>query len=98
MKIIAFFLPAFLWACAGNQPDTGQKPVEYIYKVKCSLCHGPDGTLQIAGAPDLSKSLLSLDERIEIISKGKGTMPPHAGILDEQQIHALAVYIETLRK
>ncbi len=65
--------------------------------MKCSLCHGNDGRLMASKAPDLSLSKLSLEERVAIISYGKGTMPPQKGILDVATILGIANYIEQFR-
>ncbi len=68
-----------------------------IYTMKCGLCHGADGKLMVAGAPDLSKSRLSLDDRIALVTYGKGAMPPQRGILSSAEIRAVAKYIEDFR-
>lgn len=68
-----------------------------LYTMKCGLCHGADGKLMVAGAPDLSKSRLSLDDRIALITYGKGAMPPQRGILSSAEIRAVATYIEDFR-
>lgn len=48
-------------------------------------------------APDLSKSKMSLEDRVAIISYGKGTMPPQKGVLDAASIRGVAAYIEEFR-
>lgn len=40
---------------------------------------------------------MTLDERVAIIAYGKGTMPPHRGMLDKATIRDIAVYIEKFR-
>ena len=67
------------------------------YTMKCSVCHGEDGAPVLASAPDLRTSTLSVDERVAIIAYGKGTMPPHRGMLDMPTIRGIAVYIEKFR-
>jgi len=67
------------------------------YTMKCSVCHGEDGAPVLASAPDLRTSTLSEEERIAIIAYGKGTMPPHRGMLDMPTIRGIAVYIEKFR-
>ena len=68
------------------------------YALKCGMCHGEDGKLMLAGAPDLSTSTLSREERITLITYGKGTMPPQQGVLDEATIAAVADHLEALRR
>lgn len=48
-------------------------------------------------SPDLSTSTLSLEERVAIISYGKGTMPPQKDVLDAATIRGIATYIERFR-
>ena len=48
-------------------------------------------------APDLSLSTMALEERVAIITYGKGTMPPQKGILDAATIRGVASYIEEFR-
>ena len=67
------------------------------YIMKCSVCHGEDGAPVLASAPDLRTSTLSVEERVAIIAYGKGTMPPHRGMLDMPTIRGIAVYIAKFR-
>ncbi len=46
-----------------------------LYSQKCTACHGSDGNLGIGGAKKISESTLSQEEREELISNGKKTMP-----------------------
>ncbi len=69
-----------------------------LYDISCTPCHGMDGKLGLLQASDLSSSTLDLNTRIEIIKHGKGGMTPFSGSLNDEQIHAVAEYIETLRK
>jgi mono/diheme cytochrome c family protein len=76
-------------------PSDGQ--IQRAYTMKCSLCHGTDGRLMASKAPDLSLSKMSLEERVALITYGKGTMPPQKGILDDATIRGIAKYIEQFR-
>jgi|TARA_B100000768_G_scaffold181990_1_gene208118 mono/diheme cytochrome c family protein len=111
LKHIALFFGALpliiLTQCAGSDTPTAQPTediaqpsfaaIKRIYTMKCSLCHGNDGKLMASKAPDLSKSKMSLEDRVAIISYGKGTMPPQKGILDAASIRGVAAYIEEFR-
>jgi cytochrome c6 len=66
-----------------------------IYNEKCTLCHGDNGKLGMAGAKDLSVTQLPHAGIVEIISKGKNTMASYKGVLSPEQIEAVASYIET---
>ena len=69
-----------------------------LYANNCARCHGDDGKLGAVGAADLSVSGLDKTVVSEVIKKGKGTMIGFEGQLNENQIEAVAVYLETLRK
>ncbi len=101
MKI---FIPVFfivvLASCAENNPTTpdGKPDGKVLYEQNCSICHGDDGKLGSAGSKDLTLSTFSLEERVQLITNGKGAMAPFKGVMDDQQIKAVAEYIELLRK
>ena len=67
-----------------------------IYKQNCALCHGPDGKLGANGSKDLTISDFDLNERIAMISKGKGVMTAFENILTLAEIKAVAEYSMTL--
>lgn len=69
-----------------------------IYSINCATCHGEDGTAGISGAKDLTASTLSKEEKVEIITNGKGNMTAYGALLDKEQIEAVTEYIETLKK
>lgn len=69
-----------------------------LYSASCAKCHGDDGKLNLLGAKDLSVSTMDLTARIEIIKNGKNAMTPFSGMLNEEQIKAVAEYTETLKK
>lgn len=69
-----------------------------IFDISCSPCHGDDGKLGLMAAPDLSITHFDLAASIEIIKSGKGAMTPFDGSLNDNQINAVAKYIETLKK
>ena len=79
-----------------------EKKVEYdgakIYKKYCVSCHGIYGDMGTNGAKNLQESELTREERIEIVTKGKGVMTPWGGILNEGEIEAVADYTFELKK
>ncbi len=104
-RLLFIFSITALLACstaAEPQPvasgEVSTADAQRLYVMKCSLCHGDQGNLMVAGAPDLTASRMSLDERIAYITYGKGTMPPQKGILTADEIKAIALYIESFRK
>lgn len=74
------------------------------FHTKCVLCHGPDGAGSQVGksmnVPDLrSPEVQKLPDAqlAQIISDGKGGMPPFKSSLSEDQIHSLVAHVRTLR-
>ena len=111
-KIIALScFAALLFACSGGKQENpaekntaAAKPAakkidgEKIYKTYCVTCHGIYGDMGGSGAFDLTTTELNLEERIEVITKGRNLMTPFEGLLNEEKIKAVAVYIEELHK
>jgi len=69
-----------------------------IFEAKCAVCHGKDGKLMLNGAKDLSVSKLTSAEIVENIKTGKGLMPGFKDEFNEQQLKALTIYVESLKK
>lgn len=80
-----------------NVEPPNQATIQRVYIMKCSLCHGTDGKLMASKSPDLSTSTLSMEDRVALITYGKGTMPPQKGLVDASTISGLARYIESFR-
>ena|ERR1700747_1611730 len=75
------------------------------FRAKCAMCHAPDGSGSEVGksmnVPDLrSPAVQKLPDAqlTQMISDGKGGMPPFKSSLSEEQIHGLVVYIRSLRQ
>ena len=76
-----------------------------IFKAKCAMCHGPDGSastgmgksmgLKPLGSPEVQK--MSEADLIALISNGKGKMPASKGKLTDDEISAVAKYVHTLK-
>lgn len=92
-----FFTPS---CSEGEEEKDNTKTLDgkELYEQSCSTCHGPKGKKGVSGAKDLSRSELSLEERMRIIREGKGAMIPFEGQLSEEEIRAIAKYLEELRK
>lgn len=76
--------------------DAALQQGKVIYKVLCEECHGIDGKKGSLEAADLSESQMTRDERMEIITHGKGVMPGFDAELSEQEIVLVTAYTETL--
>lgn len=74
--------------------ENGQK----VFKSYCKSCHGIDGTMGLNGAANLSLSLLSNEEKMEVITYGRKTMLSFQGILKPHEIQSVVLYIESLKK
>jgi cytochrome c6 len=76
-----------------------------VYKAKCAMCHGADGSastgmgksmgLKPLGSPDVQK--MSDADMSALIANGKGKMPAMKGKLTDAQISDLVKYVRTLK-
>lgn len=108
--LILFVAISFIIACGTSEGGENESPAtatktakkkvdgEKIYKNYCVTCHGVYGDMGASGAHDLSKSELTLDERVQVISKGRNTMTPFEGLLSGEKIKAVAEYTLNLKK
>jgi cytochrome c6 len=77
-----------------------------IYKAKCAMCHGPDGTgltsmgksmkLRDLGSADVQKQ--TDKELFAWTADGKGKMPGYKGKLSDEEINSLVTYIRSMKK
>ena len=85
----------------GNADETAKLGVK-TYIANCAMCHGKDGKKMYRKAKDLSVSGLDQASTELIVREGskssKGIMPAFAGTLNEEEIAAVSVYIQSLRK
>ena len=86
-------------------PIRAQDDAASVFKTKCAVCHGPDGSgntkmgLQLKAA-DLRSDLVQKqtnDQLTDAITNGKnGKMPPWGETLKPDQIKGLVVYVRSL--
>ncbi len=102
MKIRTFFVLTIVMGLLCSGAAFAQSGAE-LFKAKCAMCHGPDGTKENAAMG--VKSLASADiqkqsdaDLTTAISKGKGKMPAYSGKLTDEQIKSLVAYVRTLKK
>ena len=105
MKKITFLVLALLIAApsafAGGGPDGAA-----LYKSKCAMCHGADGSGQTPMAKTMKmRDLRSADvqkqtdaELAKWIADGKGKMPAYKSKMSADEINALVAFIRTLKK
>jgi len=96
LTVAAIILPATLAAADGAA----------LYKAKCAMCHGADGS----GATPMGKSMKLRDlrspevqeqsdaELIKLTTDGKGKMPAYKGKLTDAEISAIVTHIRTFLK
>ena len=76
-----------------------------IFKAKCAMCHGADGSastgmgksmgLKPLGSPEVQK--MSDADLTALITNGKGKMPAYKGKLSDADISAVVKYVKTLK-
>ena len=76
-----------------------------VYKAKCAMCHGADGSassgmgksmgLKPLGGADVQK--MSDADMTTLVSGGKGKMPGFKGKLSDEEITAVVKYVKTLK-
>jgi mono/diheme cytochrome c family protein len=103
--LLMLFVGLTLFVCsivrADPAPDRAADSA--TYRTKCAMCHGPDGSGSAVGksmnVPDLrSPAVQNLPDAqlAQIISDGKGGMPPFKNSLSEDQILSLVAHIRSL--
>ncbi len=87
-------------AAVENTDDKTPKIVDgkTVFESNCISCHGGDGQAGRVGAANLATSVMDQDSKVEIIRNGKGSMQAFGGMLTEEEVQAVAAYIETLKK
>jgi mono/diheme cytochrome c family protein len=87
-------------------PVLAQNTGADIFKAKCQMCHGPDGTASTPAGKALkaasfkSPVLIKTPDAdlIAAVKNGKGKMPAFAGKLTDDQIKAAIAYVRTLQR
>ena len=87
-------------------PAFAQDSGEALYKLKCAMCHGADGTsntpagkvFKSASFRDPAIVKLTDAEMITVVKTGKNKMPAFGDKLSEDQIKSAVAYIRTLQK
>jgi mono/diheme cytochrome c family protein len=82
-------------------PAIAQDQPADIYKAKCAMCHGADGSKSMGGSKPLSGADVQGMSDADLnaaITNGKGKMPAYKGKLTDAQITGLVGYVRTLKK
>jgi cytochrome c6 len=90
---------------AAGSASAAAQDAAATYKGKCAMCHGADGkgspTGLKMGAHDFTSADVQKEtdaELTDVITKGKGKMPPYASKLKDTEIKDLVAYIRGLAK
>jgi len=84
-------------ACGGSGGGSSELGAS-VFKTHCQLCHGADGKLGLNGAKDMSVSTLTLEEKVQVITKGRNTMLAYENTLSPEEIQAVAKHVHSLKK
>ncbi len=68
------------------------------YEGRCGMCHGVDGKLGMAGAKDISATMLDAATIKDIILHGRNSMMPVIGVEDEEAALIADYVFTTIRK
>lgn len=83
-------------ASVGNE-GLADIDVKKLFTMNCITCHGADGSMSMNGTKPLTESTIGLEESVTQIYYGKGLMRPYKGVFKDEQIVALAKYVEEFR-
>ncbi|MEW5551907.1 cytochrome c550 [Peribacillus frigoritolerans] len=78
-----------------EETESASASPEDIYKQNCISCHGDAYQGGVGPALKGVGDRLSVDEVKDVITNGRGSMPP--GLVEEQNIDAMAEYIHGLK-
>jgi cytochrome c oxidase subunit 2 len=67
-----------------------------IFRGNCAVCHGTNG--EGGYGANLQASTLSRPEIINVVTNGRDAMEAWGGILDPDEIEAVARYVKNLQK
>ena len=110
--LFVFVVAILVAACGGDEPTKKEAAPtaaadepnitlgESTFKTLCVACHGADGNLALNNAKKFSDSVLSLDERIAVVTKGRAEkgMAPYESVLKPDEIRDVAAYTMMLSK
>jgi mono/diheme cytochrome c family protein len=65
-----------------------------VFLAQCALCHGEDGKKGLGGAKNLEETRLDKNQIMDLLLKGKNTMPSYRNVLSEQEMMAVVAYVK----
>lgn len=105
LSIVGISMLVIGFASATAQAQSGSADGAALYKTKCAMCHGPDGSGKTPMGQKLNiRDLHSADVQKQsdadlshVIEQGKGKMPA-AKTLSPDQVKQLVTYVRELGK
>jgi mono/diheme cytochrome c family protein len=105
LRVLFVSLTLFVVSIVEANPGPDSAASSGTFRTKCAMCHGQDGGGSEVGksmnVPDLRAQAVQKQpdaELAQVISNGKGGMPPFKGSLSEDQIHSLVSYVRSLHQ
>lgn len=96
--LLPVVLSLALYSCGNVSSQSSENELgKQTYQAYCVACHGVDGKLKLNDSPDLTFSKMTLEERIENVKNGGSMMPAFAEVISEEEIQAVAAYLEELK-
>ncbi|MGB0368496.1 MAG: c-type cytochrome [Flavobacteriales bacterium] len=97
-RVLLLLVGAVLLSCGNVSSQSKENELGLqTYNTYCVACHGANGKLKLNDASDLELSTMTLEERIENVTKGGSMMPAFAEVISKEEIEAVAKYIEEFR-
>jgi mono/diheme cytochrome c family protein len=98
IRALILFFSVALFSCGNMSSQSANNELgKQTYKTYCVACHGANGKLKLNDASDLALSTMTLEERIENVTKGGSMMPAFAEVISKEEIEAVAAYINEFR-
>jgi cytochrome c6 len=104
-RVVAVTVLCIAFSGARAQAAPQGQGARTLFNSTCASCHGQNGTPTTVGkslnAPDLGSPDVQKhtnEELQEIISNGKGNMPPFKGTFSDAQISSLIAYVRSFSK
>ncbi len=95
----------FIYSCGGSEVNSNTDESTDVvatgaelYMDNCVVCHGKDGKAGMSGATDLSTSVLSHANTVNVITNGRNGMRAFSSQFSKEEIEVLTKYVESLRK
>lgn len=99
---IIIFIIGCIYSCGQTHEQQEKVPGKKadgkeLFLTRCITCHGSDGNAGLAGAAKLGESKYNKEQIIQTLKNGQKAMPK-VDLENEEEYHALADYVLTLRK